>query len=591
MADQFVQTNMGLLPYDAIVAQINARYAEGKTPDLAVKSALQLGIDPAIIATLPGVDANAMRRGMQLISSGAFEGVATGTQADIQQAAPVGSAQYNARISAGLDAFGFPVEEVRRLTAAGLYGPGKQFDPGDISAPSLLDAQSLAEARELGSTAGAYVGTQPGLVTTSNLNPYDIAYLSKGQGMWGNELLGYDPTSPIAMALQSGIAIPATSFLAQSIGNALGITDASVAANTAVDQAAQGVSESQIVKNLVDLGVNRGTAAIVADAAVSGASPFQIAQDIGGITLTPATQAATTPVTSGVSMSVPVTGSTLPVTAGATGLLTAAPAVVAPIVSGTSNIGMTAPMQTATITGTSAPAATTPAEVVPSLLTTPQIQVTGTNVPKTTATEVAPSLLSVAPIQTATVTGKTVPTQQSGAGTAATQVATTLATIPESVTIEDRKIAREEPQVFVPTPAGTVTTPRGEIPVSEVKIPSTGVSTETPSILPLLGLLGLGAAGASLLGGDKTVPFDQAAYDAIAKGRSPVYPRGSFTPMFGPGGAGMFQIAPTDVYNYFGPPYGAGRFGAVVQPFTLPGLLTATPTMSIPATPSRSTAI
>jgi hypothetical protein len=131
-----VQTNMGPLPYEAIVAQINARYAEGKTPDLAVKSALQLGIDPAIIATLPGVDENAMRRGMQLISSGAFEESATGTQADIQTAAPIGSAQYNARKAAGLDAFGFPPEEVAQLIAAGLYGPGRQFDPGDMAQPA-----------------------------------------------------------------------------------------------------------------------------------------------------------------------------------------------------------------------------------------------------------------------------------------------------------------------------------------------------------------------------------------------------------------------------------------------------------------------
>jgi hypothetical protein len=131
-----VQTNMGPLPYEAIVAQINARYAEGKTPDLAVKSALQLGIDPAIIATLPGVDENAMRRGLSLISSGAFSEAATGTSADIQTAAPVGSAQYNARKAAGLDAFGFPPEEVAKLTAAGLYGPGRQFDPGDMAQPA-----------------------------------------------------------------------------------------------------------------------------------------------------------------------------------------------------------------------------------------------------------------------------------------------------------------------------------------------------------------------------------------------------------------------------------------------------------------------
>jgi hypothetical protein len=112
------------------------------------------------------------------------------------------------------------------------------------------------------------------------------------------------------------------------------------------------------------------------------------------------------------------------------------------------------------------------------------------------------------------------------------------------------------------------------IPVADVAVPrsSTGPIEGSTTINPLLALGLLGLAGTALAGGGSTAaPFDQAAYDAIAKGRSPVYPRGDFVPAFGPGGRGMFQIAPTDVYNYFGPPYGAGRFGAVVQPFTLPG--------------------
>jgi hypothetical protein len=116
--------------YDDVVNLILSRYAEGKTPALAVKSALQLGFPEDVIRTLPGVDATALEEGKRLIQSGAFRETATGTTADIQQAAPVGSAQYNARIAAGLDAFGFPPEEVARLTAAGLYGPGRQYDPG-----------------------------------------------------------------------------------------------------------------------------------------------------------------------------------------------------------------------------------------------------------------------------------------------------------------------------------------------------------------------------------------------------------------------------------------------------------------------------
>lgn len=116
--------------YDDVVNLILSRYAEGKTPALAVKSALQLGFPEDVIRTLPGVDDQAFEAGKELIESGAFAEQATGTMADIQQAAPVGSAQYNARIAAGLDAFGFPPEEVAKLKAQGLYGPGKQFDPG-----------------------------------------------------------------------------------------------------------------------------------------------------------------------------------------------------------------------------------------------------------------------------------------------------------------------------------------------------------------------------------------------------------------------------------------------------------------------------
>jgi hypothetical protein len=119
---------------------------------------------------------------------------------------------------------------------------------------------------------------------------------------------------------------------------------------------------------------------------------------------------------------------------------------------------------------------------------------------------------------------------------------------------------------------------------------STGPIEGSTSINPLVaaGLLGLGAT--TLTGGQgQTSQFDQAAFDAIINAGRPTYPRGQFTPMFGPGGAGMFQIAPTDVYNYFGPPYGAGRFGALVQPFTLPGLLG--PNTGLLATPSRGASI
>jgi hypothetical protein len=91
-----------------------------------------------------------------------------------------------------------------------------------------------------------------------------------------------------------------------------------------------------------------------------------------------------------------------------------------------------------------------------------------------------------------------------------------------------------------------------------------------------LGLLGL--AGTALAGGGSTgTPADQAAYDAIARGRSPVYPGGGFTPM--PiGNIGGIGGIP-GVYDYFGPYYGAGRFGARPQAFDFP-LMSPTSTAS-----------
>ena len=158
--------------YDDVVNLILARYAEGKNPALAVKSALQLGFPEDVIRTLPGVDAQAFEEGKRLIESGAFAEQATGTKADIQQAAPVGSAQYNARIAAGLDAFGFPPEEVARLTAQGLYGPGRQFDPGapdrQIQSASASETGLLAQGTGMAQTSPNVLGQKAASVVANS---------------------------------------------------------------------------------------------------------------------------------------------------------------------------------------------------------------------------------------------------------------------------------------------------------------------------------------------------------------------------------------------------------------------------------------
>ena len=189
-------------------------------------------------------------------------------------------------------------------------------------------------------------------------------------------------------------------------------------------------------------------------------------------------------------------------------------------------------------------------------------------------------------LETVPVQSTTIPPQSQATAPVSAAVGTLAPT--QAVTIEDRPIRREEAQILTPVVTGTV----AGVPVADVTVPrsSTGQIQGSTTVNPLVaaGLLGLGAT--TLAGGQgQTSQFDQAAFDAIINASRPTYPRGQFTPMFGPGGAGMYQIAPTDVYNYFGPPYGAGRFGALVQPFTLPGLLG--PNMGLMATPTRGSSI
>lgn len=119
-----VQTNAGMMPYDAIVNQVMSRYGYGKTPALAVKSGLTMGIPEDVLRSLPGVDDAAFNQGKNYMTSGAFtydENDANDPQ-KFQQ-------MLQARSQTGLDAFGFPQEQVAMLQAQGRYGAGKEFDP------------------------------------------------------------------------------------------------------------------------------------------------------------------------------------------------------------------------------------------------------------------------------------------------------------------------------------------------------------------------------------------------------------------------------------------------------------------------------
>lgn len=275
-----------------------------------------------------------------------------------------------------------------------------------------------------------------------------------------------------------------------------------------------------------------------------------------------------------VSQLVPVQATTLP----------AQTQTEAPAGAAVGSLLQTVPVQSTTIPAQTNAAAPAGAAVGGLLSQTVPVQSTTlpaqTNVAAPAGATVG-SLLQTVPVQSTTMQ----PQNQATAPAAAAVGA--LAPV-QTVPVESRTIPREQAQILTPVLAGTV----AGVPVADVTVPrsSTGPIEGSTSINPLVaaGLLGLGAT--TLTGGQgQTSQFDQAAFDAIINAGRPTYPRGQFTPMFGPGGAGMFQIAPTDVYNYFGPPYGAGRFGALVQPFTLPGLLG--PNMGLMATPTRGSSI
>jgi hypothetical protein len=285
-----------------------------------------------------------------------------------------------------------------------------------------------------------------------------------------------------------------------------------------------------------------------------------------------------------VAQTVPVTSSAAPVE-----LQSIAPAAAGGLLAPT----QTVPVQAATTpaqTQATAPAAAAVGGLLAPTQTVPVQAATTPAQAQTMAPEAgaaAGGLLS----QTVPVQATNIPAQTQATAPTAAAVGTLAPT--QTVQVEDRPIRREEAQILTPVAAGTV----AGVPVADVTVPrsSTGPIEGSTTVNPLLALGLLGLAGTALAGGGSTgAPVDQAAYDAIARGRSPVYPRGEFTPISLGGLPGMGGISDgmLGAYDYFGPYYGAGRFGARPQAFALPGLLGPTMgTMSIPATPSRSAAV
>lgn len=461
------------------------------------------------------------------------------------------------------------------------------FTPEGQQATEELSTQfeQTSTDRLLGTLANAAIAAG----TAAGLGPAGVGLMSvPAAAATGAGFTTFANSGDLAQALRAAALGGATAFGIEQLFP----TAIQTAANAAVDLAGAGASQTEIVNALVDQGVRAGTAAQMAGDALAGATARQIATDFAGASIGGTAAGAT----SLAPNLVEVAGSTV-----APGLLaTAAPSLVgAGLGAATTGLLGNAANQSVQLdvsrnaTGdTTAPTAgllgatpgtitsqSVPLDVTRTATTTNQVPSTGAAVGSITSQSVP---LDVS--RGTTTTQTTVPSTGAAVGTLAPT---------QSVPVESRTIKTETPSILAPAAATVITTPRGEVPVTTYEVPrsSTGPIEGSTTINPLLALGLLGLAGTALGGGGSTAaPFDQAAYDAIAKGRSPVYPRGQFTPISLGGLPGMGGMGEIGAYHYFGPYYGAGRFGARPQAFALPGLL-GSQMMSIPTTPGRSAAV
>ena len=224
-----------------------------------------------------------------------------------------------------------------------------------------------------------------------------------------------------------------------------------------------------------------------------------------------------------------------------------------------------------------------------SSLTGQQVQVTGQTV---TSQQLADTLPAGAAslLQTVPVTAQNIQTSQQDTAPATTAgLLTTTKTAPtqqveatgqRQVKVEDRLIPTLTMAPTIPAQATESVSVEGKkepVPTATAVIPSTAAGVTAPAQPTNItakdaALAGLLLAGAGSLGGGGQ-PGEPVS--GPISGLIPTYPgRGNYQM------PGLFQIAPTDVYNPFATvaPFGAGRFGAINQPITLPyGLLSGGP--------------
>jgi chemotaxis protein CheY-P-specific phosphatase CheC len=213
-----------------------------------------------------------------------------------------------------------------------------------------------------------------------------------------------------------------------------------------------------------------------------------------------------------------------------------------------------------------------PAATAGLLAPTQTVPVTAQNIP-TTAADVAPAAVAgllIPAVQNVPVTGQNLPATQGAAGPTGAMLGTTIAPT-QTVAVETRTIPTQTVAPIIPvTPTQSVSVAGNrEVPTATAVIPTTAAGVTAPAQPTTItardaALAGLLLAGAGSLSGNGQ---SGETVSGQISGVIPTYPgRGNYQM------PAMFQIAPTNVYNPFATvaPFGAGRFGAINQPFTLP---------------------
>jgi hypothetical protein len=454
------------------------------------------------------------------------------------------------------------------------------FTPTGQQATEELSTQfeQTSTDRLLGTLANAAIAAG----TAAGLGPAGVGLMSvPAAAATGAGFTSFANSGDLAQALRAAALAGTTAFGIETLFP--GASAASVDPDVAVDVAnlaAQGVPEEQIAQILTQEGV--------ANEVINSALDAQF-----GVSAAGSAKGLEFPAAPSLVEQVPVVSQ-----ASQAGLLSTAAPVVAPAATGLLGAqSFPVPSESVQVQTTTAPAETQVSAPVAAatgglLAPTQTVPVQAATTPsQTQATAPAAAVGGLlTPTQTVPVQATNIPAQTQATSPTAAAVGT-LAPM-QTVPVESRTIKTETPSILAPAAATVITTPRGEVPVTTYEVPrsSTGPIEGSTTVNPLLALGLLGLAGTALGGGGSTAaPFDQAAYDAIARGRSPVYPRGEFTPISLGGLPGMGGMPLVGSYDYFGPYYGAGRFGARPQAFALPGLLG--PNTGLMATPSRSAAV